>query len=310
MSVESGQVPERVIENLASMETVAPAAPPTVGEMLRGERERQGLAISDVANRLKYAPRQIEAIEADNFNALPGLTFVRGFARGYARLLGIDPAGLIAALARAANQDGGPTTVQLQSISASRAPLPEASTSHSSAWPWVFAIILVVAIVGGYSVYHWQAPASVARKLDTGTTTPPAGTILPVSPVAIADGAAPATSSGVATGQTPSGGPGAGGPGTRATPAGGVAGTPVAAATNQGKIKLVFKGESWTEIREAGGRVVFSRNNGANTEQTVEGEPPFELVVGNAREVRVFYRDAEVDLVPHIKVSVARFELK
>ena len=235
MSVESGQVPEGVIENLASMETVAPAAPPTVGEMLRGERERQGLAISDVANRLKYAPRQIEAIEADNFNALPGLTFVRGFARGYARLLGIDPAGLIAALERAANQDGGPTTVQLQSISASRAPLPEASTSHSSAWPWVFAIILVVAIVGGYSVYHWQAPASVVRKLDTGTTTPPAGTILPVSPVAIADGAAPATSSGVATGQTPSEGPGAGGPGTRATPAGGVAGTPVAATTTKAR---------------------------------------------------------------------------
>jgi len=131
-----------------------------------------------------------------------------------------------------------------------------------------------------------------------------------VSPVAIADGAAPATSSGVATSQAQSEGPGAGGPGTRATPAGGLAGTPVAAATNQGKIKLVFKGESWTEIREAGGRVVFSRNNGANTEQLVEGEPPFELVVGNAREVRVFYGGAEVDLVPHTKVSVARFELK
>ena len=84
----------------------------------------------------------------------------------------------------------------------------------------------------------------------------------------------------------------------------------VAPAPGQGKIRLVFSGESWTEIRETGGRVVFSRNNLAGSEQWADGQPPFELVVGNARDVRLFYRGAEVDMSPYIKVSVARLQLK
>ena len=85
---------------------------------------------------------------------------------------------------------------------------------------------------------------------------------------------------------------------------------PANAAAGQGKIRLVFGGESWTEIREAGGRVIFSRNNLGGTEQWAEGQAPFDLVVGNARDVKLFYRGAEVDLSPYIKVSVARLQLK
>ena len=72
----------------------------------------------------------------------------------------------------------------------------------------------------------------------------------------------------------------------------------------------MFGGESWTEIREAGGKVVFSRNNLGGTEQWADGQAPFDLVVGNARDVKLFYRGAEVDLSPYIKVSVARLQLK
>jgi len=88
---------EAPVEAAAGEAPSLEAAPPvpTVGERLRAERERQGLSVHDVAQRLKYAPRQIEAIEADDFKALPGLTFVRGFVRGYARVLGIEGDGLV-----------------------------------------------------------------------------------------------------------------------------------------------------------------------------------------------------------------------
>jgi cytoskeleton protein RodZ len=85
--------------------------------------------------------------------------------------------------------------------------------------------------------------------------------------------------------------------------------TPAQPAT-QGKIRLVFAGESWTEIKEAGGKVVFSRRNPAGSEQWVDGTPPFDVVVGNARDVKVFYRGSEIDLVPSTKVSVARLQLR
>ena len=78
----------------------------------------------------------------------------------------------------------------------------------------------------------------------------------------------------------------------------------------QARIRLVFSGESWTELRDGGGNVLLSRKNAAGSEQTAEGTPPFDVVVGNARDVKLFYNGAEVDMTPYTKVSVAKFKLR
>jgi len=76
-------------------DTPAPPTPRDAGAMLAAAREAAGLSIDAVAGQLKLAPRQVRAIEAGDFAALPGRTFVRGFARNYARLLGLDAASAI-----------------------------------------------------------------------------------------------------------------------------------------------------------------------------------------------------------------------
>ena len=60
------------------------------GGTLRLAREKNGLTIQDIASRLKISPKQIIAIESDDFAALPEPTIVRGFIRNYAKLLKID----------------------------------------------------------------------------------------------------------------------------------------------------------------------------------------------------------------------------
>ena len=60
------------------------------GGAIRIAREKQGLSVKDIASRLRLSPKQIEAIEADNFSALPEPTIVRGFIRNYAKQLRID----------------------------------------------------------------------------------------------------------------------------------------------------------------------------------------------------------------------------
>ena len=60
------------------------------GGALRLAREKNGLTIQDIASRLKISPKQIIAIESDDFAALPEPTIVRGFIRNYAKLLKID----------------------------------------------------------------------------------------------------------------------------------------------------------------------------------------------------------------------------
>lgn len=285
---------------------------PGAGELLRAERQRQGLSIGDVAQRLKYAPRQIEAVEAGDFAALPGLTFVRGFVRGYAKLLGIDAAPLVASLERSAGHEGGPTTVQLQSVSPTRAQFPATTTRYSAAWPWMLAILVAVACVGGYSVYHWQAPTGFSAVAPAVVPVAPPGNGAPLPPGAVAgsigtDAPRPGEPVPSITGaETPQ--PGIMPPPDAVAdkPAAEAAGTPAA----QGRIRMVFRGESWTEIRDAGGRVVYSRKSAAGSEQWADGQPPFDLVVGNAPETRLYYRGNEVDLAPYIKGSVARLQLQ
>jgi cytoskeleton protein RodZ len=69
-----------------------------VGMTLRKAREGMGLSVHDIANRIKFAPRQVEALEANDFESLPQTTFLRGFVRSYARVLQLDEMALIAAL--------------------------------------------------------------------------------------------------------------------------------------------------------------------------------------------------------------------
>ncbi|HEY9381395.1 MAG TPA: helix-turn-helix domain-containing protein, partial [Burkholderiales bacterium] len=80
------------------------------GHALAEAREARGLSIDDMAMRLKFAPRQLEALEADRYDQLPGVAIVRGMVRNYARVLDIDAAPLIAELEQ--RLQAGPTAVR------------------------------------------------------------------------------------------------------------------------------------------------------------------------------------------------------
>ena len=75
-------------------------------------------------------------------------------------------------------------------------------------------------------------------------------------------------------------------------------------------LKFVFKGQSWVEVRDNKGKLLFSRLNPAGSDAEVSGKPPFNVVVGNAPEVQLYYNDHEFDLEPHTKVAVARFTVE
>jgi transcriptional regulator with XRE-family HTH domain len=69
---------------------VPPASAERVGDRLRAGREAAGLSIAEVGQRTRVPLRHLEAIEATDFAALPSPTYAVGFARAYARTLGMD----------------------------------------------------------------------------------------------------------------------------------------------------------------------------------------------------------------------------
>ena len=64
--------------------------PKTAGEKLREARETLGLSLAEIAARTRVPVRQLEAIELGNYAALPSITYSVGFAKAYARAVGLD----------------------------------------------------------------------------------------------------------------------------------------------------------------------------------------------------------------------------
>ena len=64
---------------------------PSFGRVLRRERELRGLSIRDAAAATRVNIRHLEALEADDFDALPGGAYNKGFLRAYAQFIGLDP---------------------------------------------------------------------------------------------------------------------------------------------------------------------------------------------------------------------------
>lgn len=69
---------------------MAGAKPATVGQRLRAAREAQGLSLPEVATRTRVTQRFLEAIENGRPQDLPSSTYAVGFAKAYARAVGMD----------------------------------------------------------------------------------------------------------------------------------------------------------------------------------------------------------------------------
>ena len=55
----------------------------SIGEVLRLAREQQGLTLQDVSYALNIKREYLEALEKDEYDAIPGAVFVKGFLRNY-----------------------------------------------------------------------------------------------------------------------------------------------------------------------------------------------------------------------------------
>jgi transcriptional regulator with XRE-family HTH domain len=63
---------------------------PEIGEMLREARMRAGIDVSEIEARTKIRAKYLRALENEEWDLLPGPTFVKSFLRTYAEALGLD----------------------------------------------------------------------------------------------------------------------------------------------------------------------------------------------------------------------------
>jgi cytoskeleton protein RodZ len=131
----------------------APAKLVSVGAALREAREQLGLSVADVANRIKFAPKQIEWLEADDYVRLPEAAFVRGFVRSYARLVEVDSARLLAALPSSHVQSAAQQEVKSVEI-----PMPGTFTARRYNIMWLAAALVIAVSLAIFERSHDRAP--------------------------------------------------------------------------------------------------------------------------------------------------------
>lgn len=69
-----------------------------IGKTLRETRIRKGLDYEEIENQTKIRRKFIEAMENEEWDVFPGLVYLKGFMRTYARLLGLDEKELLSGL--------------------------------------------------------------------------------------------------------------------------------------------------------------------------------------------------------------------
>ncbi|HEU0189430.1 MAG TPA: RodZ domain-containing protein [Gallionella sp.] len=273
------------------------------GKMLREARERLGLTVEDVASQIKFAPRQIEALEAEDFQRLPEAAFLRGFVRSYAKVLHLDAGILLAALPQNKQDQGDlvPDSVG--------EPFPNAQSALRQNIVWMSAALLLMMIVAGFAFWHFTTPPEQSQlaQVESPISLPADMQITtPVQPVPEVPAIEPVGSKMQALAQS------------SVQAANTVA--PRLAQRNRAitsdaqsdasppviPLRLEFSEDSWAEIKDKDGKILSSRVHPAGSElrlKRLNGQAPFSVLIGHASSVRLYYQDKEVDLAPHIRRS-------
>lgn len=282
----------------------------SIGQVLHDAREAQGMTLEQAAARLRLMQRQIVAMEADEFESLGQPVFARGFVRNYSRMLGLEPEALLARM------EGAPAEPAVVSHAAP----PQPRSWLSSPWLIVLLLGVLVVVTVPVALYWWlnegedepvsrvqpvervapaplplagpvAEPAEAATPVVEPEPVPPAAPEMPAIP-------APAPAS-TAVPAVPAAGPG-------------VASVPAAPASpaHSGVLNIELGAEAWVEIKDASGRMLHRQLNPAGSSVSVRGQPPFDLVIGNAAQARMTYNGRPIDLTPFIGTTVARFTLE
>jgi cytoskeletal protein RodZ len=141
------------------------------GDRLRAGREAAGLSLAQLSETTKIPTRHLEALEAGNLAALPGRTYALGFARTYARAVGLDEDEIVAAMRK---DYSGAAPAPYVAPTPAFAPGDPARVP-SSGFAWLAGIVALLVAVGGYVWWqNYYTPSAELPSLlpaDTPTAT-------------------------------------------------------------------------------------------------------------------------------------------
>ena len=311
-----------VPEMLLTQEDTSDAASdkPTAGKLLKAARQAKGVHLGVLAMTLKVPVRQLEALEADQYDAFKGgPTFLRAITSAMCRHLGTDPTPVLALLPSAVSSMSA-TSPRLAPVSGrQRVSLRPARGVQRHARTVLGLALLMLLVTAGFlwlpSPESWwpglannepAAAASEESAVPLGQASNPEST----------DDAAPAASeaASAASGAAPAVGASAAQLSAQTLAPVAAASAPAAktattAAATPAVLRLDANADTWVEVRDANGQPVGKLLK-AGESMEIQQPVPYSVVIGRAQAVKATLRGQPFDLKPHTPQTVARFEVK
>ncbi|WOX46858.1 DUF4115 domain-containing protein [Aeromonas sp. XH] len=288
------------------------------GQLLRNAREQLGWTREQVASRIHLRLTLIAAIEADTYDKHTSHTFIRGYLRAYAKLVGIPEETILAAYDKLGLTP--PDNIDMQSFS--RRSRQQANDSRLKVVTWLVILVLIALSVA----WWWQSTArrsagdeALAATEMSGTDNTPsaavptavevAAPVLPATSDAVST--APAVSDAVATVPVAVAAPSAAV--TTDASAAVATASPVESATTEPakapQLKMSFTADCWLDVKDANGKTLFSGLKKANDELVLEGPEPLKFIIGAPMAVNLEYQGKSFDMSRYNNGRTARFSL-
>jgi cytoskeleton protein RodZ len=157
----------------------------SIGETLRRERLRRGWSLEQVARETRIGLHLLEAIEADQFDRLPGGVFARNFVRQYAQMLELDDEGMIAAFRHHFEEppEPPPSEPERPPMHLPRVPPLEDFRQRlgpgSSVSAFVTLVLVILACAGVYRYWQRDRGVRVTPRAVAVSSKPPAAVARP-----------------------------------------------------------------------------------------------------------------------------------
>ncbi|MHB8914440.1 MAG: RodZ domain-containing protein [Thiobacillus sp.] len=271
-----------------------------VGAILRTAREARGLSVQEAAQQLRLMNRQVTAMEDEDFASLGQPVFARGFVRNYARMLGLDAATMLQLM-------GG---AQVEPVEVTQTPpLVLPGKWFTSRWLITGMVLLLLATVLPIGLYAWlssdteDATPPVTRNLPATTVSPPA---TPALDNPSRDNPSSVVSATPADENAPAGLQ----PSVDAEVTVGATEASTAPPPIKREMRFEFASDAWLDVKDGTGQSLHRQMNLKGSNLVITGQPPLELIIGNAAQVRMSYNGRPLDLMPYINANVARFSLE
>lgn len=123
----------------------------TVGDLLRNAREKARFTLEDLAESTHIKLEYLNALEENNFEALPAATFIKAYIRNYARIFDLDEKPLFAILRRDYEESAKGQLIPREFLY----PQLKRNTTWSPINLVLFAVTVIFTIFFSYALWQW-----------------------------------------------------------------------------------------------------------------------------------------------------------